>query len=155
MKNSCALHTVLKNALRKHSMSPTTYFAKRTTREELPPTVDSLGYHITQANYQTYVWKQAILSMLTLPSPDGNGQKLEEDKLVPVLMSKYSAPKSIIELTTCHCNQSARAWNCSCEVNSLSCTEACMCTADENCHNPWNEQATSISEDSSASECER
>ena len=46
---------------------------KNNKSEELPPTVDSLDHHIRQANYQIYVWKQAILSMLTLPSPDGNG----------------------------------------------------------------------------------
>ena len=129
--------------------------------EELPPTVDSLGHHIRQANCQTYVWKQATLSMLChafcvsmlchavpfcamLPPPDGSGLKLEEDRSVPVLISKYSAPKSIIELRTYHCSQSGCAWNCSCEVNSLSCTEACMCMADENCHNPWNQQASGI-----------
>ena len=74
MKNSRALHTVPRNALGKaHDVHSYLFCLKNNMTEELPPTVDSLGDQITLANYHTYVWKQAILSMLTLPSPDGNG----------------------------------------------------------------------------------
>ena len=118
--------------------------------EELPPTSDTLGHHIRRENYQTYLWKQALVPMQTLPSPDENGWKLEEDRLVLVLMSKDSGPNSIIELTTSHCQQSACAWNCFCEVNNLFFTEACIghtCMADVDFQNARKKQATSISKD--------
>ena len=73
-----------------HDVRNYLFFLKNNKSEELPPTVDSLSHHIRQANYRTYVWKQAILSMLChafcvsmlchavpfcamLPPPDGSG----------------------------------------------------------------------------------
>ena len=98
----CALYSPKECFAQAHDVRNYLFCLKNNNSEKLPLTVDNLGHHNTQANYQTCVWKQAILSMVTLPLPDGNGYKLEEDSLVPVLMSKYSAPKSIIELTTRH-----------------------------------------------------
>ena len=39
----------------------------------LPPTSDSLKQHIMRANYQTAIWKQALVCEPSLPGPDGHG----------------------------------------------------------------------------------
>ena len=102
----------------------------------LPPTSDSLLQHTKRANYQAYVWKKALVATQRLPSPDGHGWKLEDNSLVPHLMTKPPAPSSILELTNCKCSKSSCTQNCSCSNNGLACTEACKCMADEKCRNP-------------------
>lgn len=151
----CALYSPKKWFAKADDVRYFLFCQKNNKSEELPPTSDSLGHHIKQANYQTYVRRKALVPLQTLPSPDGNGWKLKVDRLVPVLISIESMSKSIIELTTCRCSKSTFTQNCSCKVNNLSCTEACTCMADEDCQNMQNEQVTSIFEDSSDSECEQ
>ena len=53
--------------------------------EDLPPTSECLCHHIERANFQAFVWNKALVSLQTVPSPEGNGWKLDNNKLVPVL----------------------------------------------------------------------
>ena len=127
---------------------------KNKKSEELPPTSDSLALHIKRANFQTCIWKRALEAMQNLPSPEGHGWKVVENSLVPVLLTKEQAPKSIIELTACRCKKSACTRNCSCKLSNLSCTDACLCMVGEECQNPMND-LTCVSDDSSDSEWEQ
>ena len=90
------------------------------------------------------------MSLQNVPSPEGNGWKLDNDKLVPVLMTRPPDPSGINELTTCRCTTSECKRNCSCKMNNLACTGACLC--DEGCSNPMNEYL--FGDDSSESETE-
>ena len=128
---------------------------KNKKSEELPPTCESLAHHIKRANFQTYIWNKALVAMQNLPSPDGHGWTMEGNSLVPVLMTKEHAPKSIVELTACRCKKSACTRNCSCKLSNLSCTDACLCMVDEECQNPMNDVVVCVSDDSSDSESEQ
>ena len=46
-------------------------------------------------------------------------------------MTKDPVPRSLIALTKCNSKRSHRQGNCSCYNSDLSCTEACLCMADE------------------------
>ena len=74
--------------------------------------------------------------MQDLQSPVGHGWELEDDCLKLVYMTKDPAPRSLIELTTFNCKRSQCQGNFSCYNSDLSCTEACLCMADETCKNP-------------------
>ena len=116
-------------------------FCQRSLKsEELPPTSDSLSHHLKRANFQVCVWNRALDPFQNMPSPIGNGWKLKDGKLAPVLMSRNPVPEGIIELTACHCTTSECKRNCSCKRNELACTEACLCMANEGCSNPFNEE---------------
>ena len=109
---------------------------KKQKNEMLPPTCDSLLQHMKRANYQTYIWRHSLDAMQDLNSPEGHGWEKEEGVLKPVLMTKEPAPKSLLELTTCQCKKSECRTNCFCNNAGLSCTESCVCMADERCQNP-------------------
>ena len=89
-----------------------------------------------RANYQTFIWRSSLVAMQNLQSPVGHEWEQEDDCLKPVYMTKDPAPRSLIELTTCNCKQSQCQGNCSCYNSDLSCSEACLCMADETCKNP-------------------
>lgn len=110
---------------------------KRHKSELLPPTSDSLQQHARRANYQTYIWRQALTAIQELPSPEENGWEKKDDMLRPCYMTKAPAPSSLLELTTCRCNKSACQSNCSCANLGLSCTESCVCMGHvDSCNNP-------------------
>ncbi len=108
-------------------------FCQRKQKSELPPpTPDSLTLHLKGANYQAFVWRNSLVAMLNLelPSPENHRWPLEDEALKPVLMNEDPAPRSILELITCNCKKSESRSRCSCNMNGLSCTEACFCMAD-------------------------
>ena len=94
--------------------------------ELLPPTSESLGLHLKSANYQGFVWRNSLVGMQELPSPEYHGWKIEDKALKPFLMNKDPAPRGILELTTCNCKKSECRSRCSCNINGLSCAEALL-----------------------------
>ena len=49
-------------------------FCQRKQKSELlPPTSDSLGLHLKRANYQAFVWRNSLVAMQELPSPEYQG----------------------------------------------------------------------------------
>ena len=126
---------------------------KSVKSEALPPTSDCLSHHIKRANFQAFIRKRALVPLQNIPSAEGNGWTLENGKLLPVLMTKSPAPSGITELTKCHCTTSECKRNCSCRMNNLACTEACLCMAEEGCSNPLNEELL-VYDNSSDSEIE-
>jgi hypothetical protein len=111
---------------------------KRQKSESLPPTSDSLHFHISRANYQCLIWKRSLDAQQRLPEPDGNGWQITDDGLQPLLMSKDPAPTGLLELISCKCQKSAcqRIHACACKRNDMPCTEACLCMGGEGCRNP-------------------
>ena len=109
---------------------------RKRKNEALPPTSYSLRQNMKRANYQAFIWRSYLVAMQDLQSPVGHGWELEDDCLKPVYMTKDPAPRSLIEITTCNCKRSQCQGNCSCYNSDLSCTEACLCMADETCKNP-------------------
>ena len=111
---------------------------KRAKNESLPPTADSLLHHIKRANYQSLIWRKALVAEQMLDSPTGNGWEHDkEGNLVPVLMNKPTAPNAILEFVTCKCSKSSCRKNCSCAKQELPCTEACLCLGDDDCENEY------------------
>ena len=107
-------------------------FCQRKQRNEgLCPTSDSLSQHIKRANFQTMVWRRALLAKQDIPDPVGHGWEEDGASLVHQMMTKDPAPINLPELVTC------RRKDCICEINGLPCTEACSCLS-EDCANPKN-----------------
>ena len=121
--------------------SDVSFFIKRSLRsEDLPPTSVCLCHHIERANFQAFVCYKALVSLQNVPSPEGNLWKLDNNKLISVLMTRPPVLSGINELTTCRCTKSDCKRNCYCKMNNLACTEACLCmAADDGCCNPMNE----------------
>ena len=112
---------------------------KQLKNEGIPPTHDSLVHHLERSNYQTLVWKIALDAMQALPSPTESEWEMINESLRPILMIQDSAPKGMVELTTCICKMSAcRGALCICRRNEISCIESCSCIADESCMNSFN-----------------
>lgn len=149
----CSIYTSAKSFLNADDARYFLFCQRSLKSEDLPPTSECLSHHIKRANFQAFVWNRALHPLQNSPSPEGNGWKLDDDKLVPVLMTKSPAPSGITELTTCRCTTSECTRNCSCRLSNLACTEACLCMADEGCSNPMNEELLSY-DDSSDSETE-
>ena len=57
-------------------------FVKGMSIERLPPTRDSLYFHIQRSHYQALVWRQAHLQHPNLPSLETMGWKMEETSLI-------------------------------------------------------------------------
>lgn len=104
---------------------------KRVTGEKLPPTVDALSLHLRRATYQCFIWKNACLPILDLPSPLFNGWILTEDNQLEVEKTTM-VPQEIIELITCKCTKGCVSNLCGCKRSNLVCSDGCLCT---NCQN--------------------
>ncbi|XP_071817001.1 uncharacterized protein [Apostichopus japonicus] len=93
----------------------------------LPPNKDSLSLHIKRANYQAYIWRNALKAFPELPTPIGQGWKMDGTGIVIAWMTLPPAPKAIMELLSCRCKKNCSTNVCQCKKNSLNCTEACTC----------------------------
>lgn len=100
--------------------------------ERLPPTSDSLSFHIRRAHYQTALWRHA--NKRYLPPRETMGWRLEDSTLLPILMSLPPVPDYCLELISCTSRyMSAR---CKCKKSRLRCFAACKCkTSDTECSN--------------------
>lgn len=129
---------------------------RKLKNEALPPTSDSLRQHMKRSSYQTFIWRSSLIAMQDQQSPEGYGWEVEDGSLKPVYMMKDPAPRSLVELTTCNCKKSQYQGNSSCSNSGLSCTEACLCMADDTCSNPHSSavQYFSDSEDESDDDLE-
>jgi hypothetical protein len=100
--------------------------------DQLPPTKDELKQHIKRSNYQSFLWKHALVRDEVI-TPVGHGWKDDNGSLEIVWMENPLAPNSIIELTTCNCGKSICEENCQCKILSIECTDLCKCRG--NCGN--------------------
>lgn len=76
-------------------------FSQDWSPEALPPTSDTLGYHIQRTHCQTMVWGQANCNNPTLPSPKNMGWIKHNRELAPKLTSLEPSLNSCTEIVTC------------------------------------------------------
>ena len=99
-----------------------------------------------RANYQAFIWNNATVAMMNLPTPVGNGWSRDDDDIIcPTRMINPPAPEGFVELTVCRCKPTCSTNRCSCRKNGLLCSGACYCESSA-CENT--EEAYSDSEDS-------
>ena len=82
--------------------------------EMLPPTSDALKHHIKRAHYQSLVWKQSNVATPELPSATESGWREQNQKLLPVLMTKSVIPRACTEMIQCSCKKGCRSMRCKC-----------------------------------------
>ena len=95
--------------------------------QQLPPTHDELQRHVKRCNYQSYLWKQALLPNPDIPSPSGHGWLLRDNLLKIQWMENMSAPESVLETMVCECRKSTCGSMCQCQILGLECTDLCKC----------------------------
>ena len=113
-------------------------FCKTTVKNpSLLPCYDSMLQHLKRCNYQSYVWKSALIAQPDIESPVGYGWSITDSELSPKLMTEAAAPKELDELTVCQCKQSKCAFrSCKCVKADLLCSPACGCEGDSDlCEN--------------------
>ena len=102
------------------------------------------------------MWKSALVAKPDIPPPGGHGWIGTEDGLLPELMTQESAPKEVVELTTCRCKTSKCAKRqCKCAQRGLKCTPACLCGGDvDQCVNTGDDsdESDSVSSDEDSHE---
>ncbi|KAJ8914703.1 hypothetical protein NQ315_017412 [Exocentrus adspersus] len=74
---------------------------------KLPPTLDSLRQHCLRAHYQAKIWLNSNIPQqeIMLPSYERSGWKIEEGKLVAVLLTQPAFPEDTSVLSTCNCKK--------------------------------------------------
>ena len=75
--------------------------SKGAEAHEIPPMQDALILHICRANYQCYIWKNALNAKFEAPSPNGHGWIVEESKLKVLWITKDLAPKALLQMVSC------------------------------------------------------
>ena len=112
-------------------------FGKVSQPEKLPPTSDAFHQHLLRCHYQSMVWRTAHLGKPTLPKPEETGWRIQDDVLVPVLMTLDPIPKACIEMVSCRCKTGCSTLRCRCRKSTVVCTELCGCTktGDNRCIN--------------------
>ena len=63
----------------------------------LPPCRESLKKHCERANYQAYIWKNAHIAKVQLPSREGCGWKMNEDGEIAIDWIKDALPQPAVE----------------------------------------------------------
>ena len=95
--------------------------------DNLPPTSDTLRFHIQRAHYQTKIWNQASIPEMTIENPCLYGWYEVDETLKPTLSSLPPIPDSCDELLSCQCNTGCRTLRCRCRKSKLLCTQLCKC----------------------------
>ena len=100
------------------------------------------------------MWKNSLCAKPEIPTADGRGWTVTDDRVEPVLMTQDSAAREMAEMTTCNCKLSKSATGqCVCRKVSLSSTSACLCEADDDiCDNYRTKDECASSTDDSDSE---
>jgi hypothetical protein len=146
----------LYNGIGSNNINETRYnmFCKRLDLQshQLPPTRAALAFHIKRANYQCYLWKNALEAIIPGQNPEGQGWRLADGQLEVVWTNMAPAPSAVMELISCACNGTCQTRRCSCVKNALPCTDACGCR--EDCVNSRSDDLESDDDDSESSDDE-
>ena len=113
-----------------------TFCQKQAINEKLPPTQDSLIQRTKRANYQTYIWRNALKAEPELPSPTWNGWHHENGTLCLTLLLNPPASFALLELTR-YGYLKGYSKRCKCKKISVACTQAGACSGHEECLNPF------------------
>ena len=109
-------------------------YATRKHIERIPPTSNSLLFHVRRSIYQCGIWSKCLLAHQSRPSPQNYGwQKAigPDAKWNPLWMTEKEASKECREwLVKCGCKKSCNK-SCTCKAASLKCTLFCSCQCKE------------------------
>ena len=122
------------------------FCSKNQQSHNLPPCQDALEKHTKRANFQAAIWRRALEADPRVPSPDGYGWTITDGIISIDWMSLPPAPEALLDMIVCGCTGFCSTGHCSCNRNSLSCTDACLCG--DNCSNPHNKWHTNTDSDS-------
>lgn len=103
--------------------------AKNVQCHQLPPTKDALVKHIQRANYQTKIWKDALIANVCLPSPAKHGWNIKDNTLSVHWIDKPPASEALLLLISCGCKSGCTNRRCTCFQQGLSCTDGCKCNS--------------------------
>lgn len=108
---------------------------------KLPPAEASFTQHISRASFQTRIWTSSHVAEPVTPSPINHGWTREDGVLVPLFFEGNTAAE-ILDGLLCTCRgKSPCAETCSCTMSNMGCTEQCMCSATDRCHNKFTDLA--------------
>ena len=111
----------------------------------LPPCKDALYKHIARANYQSAIWKNALVCQPDIPDPVGHGWKMSKLDRADVLaidwMNGPPTPEAVLELLSCNCARSCKLPTCTCLANGMKCSDICKL---RNCSNQLQEMNSNI-----------
>ena len=83
-----------------------TLFTKRRLEgENLPPTKDTFGFHISRAFFQLSTWNSACIAIANNLDPLHHGWQLENDILTGKITEQKIAPLEVVELVACKCRE--------------------------------------------------
>ena len=60
----------------------------------------------------------------------------DDESIIPTLMTKACAPKSLFVVVSCKCIKSECRGRCFCQKEGLPCIGSCSCGARDTCNNP-------------------
>ena len=80
--------------------------------------------------------KNALDQNTGVDSPIGHEWEKDGESIVPTLMTKECAPKSLLVVVSCKCIKSECRGRCSCQKEGLPCIDSCSCGARDTCNNP-------------------
>ena len=116
----------------KHAIN-NTRGTKTAHAQQLPPTQDEFQKHVKCWNYQSYVWKQALVSNPDISCPSGHEWLLRDDLSKIHWMENMPAPESVLKMRVCECRKSACTNTCQCRILRLECTN--LCKGSGSCNN--------------------
>jgi len=91
---------------------------------QLPLTESALLHHLKRANYQRYIWKNALQATIPMQEPEGEDWKVKDGHLEIVWTDLPLAPGGAIKLLGYGCKETCVTRRCSCLKNELPYTEA-------------------------------
>ena len=102
---------------------------------KLPPCHDSVVLHIKRANYQTAVWKRALMREMNAPSPHGNGWIVNRNDITISWMSQPYAPPQVLDIVKCSCKAilPCSTKKCRCRKQGRPCMV--ICESNDDCCN--------------------
>ncbi|KAG1678573.1 hypothetical protein GQR58_013376 [Nymphon striatum] len=104
--------------------------------EELAPTSSSIALHIKRAYLQCYQWVNATYMNIQTLNPLDHGYELQDDLLVPTVVSEPTIPGDFPHL--CTCVKCYRQKICPCRKGNIKCWDFCKCEGSAQCKNPKN-----------------
>ena len=106
----------------------------------LPPTDTNLYLHVRCAHLQMLFWKAADQQRPPDVPISVYGWKIADGITCPVIDSGPPGPPLLMNVICFRCrakDMACKESNCSCYREKLSCTIYCLCTAGDECCNPF------------------
>ena len=106
----------------------------------LPPTDTNIYLHVQHAHLQMLLWEAADHQRPPDDSISEYGWKIDDGKTCPSIVSGPPGPPLLMNVISCRCrakHKACKECNCSCYREKLSCTIYCLCTAGDECRNPF------------------